>query len=338
MVAHDAAGPGWGFLFPGQGAQYPGMALDLLVSPKVKDLFAICSDCMGRDMEALIRDGGAETLTQSDIAQPAITLANLAAAAFLEAAGIVPRACAGFSLGEYAALVCAGVLSAADCFRLVTVRGRAMQDAADRIAQSSGGRKPGMAAVMGLPAGQVEALIAQWTAEGLEGLYGANYNAPKQVAVSGAAEALAVAQTRFKEAGARRVVPLQVAGPFHSPLMADAAAAFAPELEKTAFQDPKLPCYSNVSGALLGSGAEAKALALRQLCEPVRWIGEEQALAARGDLQAVLEAGPGKVLQGLWRDMGSAIPCYPAGVKEDIQKFLREVPGGNAPDEKVMNK
>jgi [acyl-carrier-protein] S-malonyltransferase len=278
-------------------------------------------------MEALIRDGSAETLRQSDIAQPAITLANLAAAAFLEEAGIAPRACAGFSLGEYAALVCAGVLSAGDCFRLVTARGRAMQDAADRIAQSSGGRRPGMAAVMGLPAGQVEALIAQWTAEGLEGLYGANYNAPKQVAVSGTAEALDAAQRRFKEAGARRVVPLQVAGPFHSPLMAAAAAAFAPELEKTAFQDPALPCYSNVSGAMLGSGAEAKALALRQLCEPVRWIGEEAALAARGGLEAVLEVGPGKVLLGLWRDTGSAIPCYPAGAKEDIQKLLGN-PGG----------
>jgi [acyl-carrier-protein] S-malonyltransferase len=309
------------FLFPGQGAQYPGMGLDLLDSSKAKDLFAMASEVMERDMIALLRDSDEETLKRSDISQPAITLVNLAAAALLEERGIVPRLCAGFSLGEYAALVCSGVITAEECFRLVKARGRAMQDASDRLkAEASGrdggeGKAPGMAAVIGLAPEQVEALIAEWR---IGGLYGANFNSPKQTVVSGVAEALEQAAVKFKEAGARRVIPLAVAGPFHSPLMDHAAAAFAPVLETAVFNDPLIPCYSNVSGGLVGSGAEAKALALRQITEPVRWTTEEAAIAGRGDIEAVLETGPGKTLQGLWRDAGIGIPCYGAGRREDI--------------------
>jgi [acyl-carrier-protein] S-malonyltransferase len=331
------------------------MALDLLEAPRVKELFALASEVMGRDMAALIRDADGETLKRSDLAQPAITLANLAAAAWLEDRGIRPRLCAGFSLGEYAALVCAAVITAEDCFRLVKARGQAMQDAADRIAAEGRDGKtpgmaklpgmaeppgvaklpgmaeppgvaklpgmakpPGMAAVIGLAPEQVEALLEEWK---IEGLYGANFNSPKQVVVSGTADALERAGEKFKAAGARRVLPLAVAGPFHSPLMAGAAAAFAPVLEGTAFRDPAIPCYSNVSGALLGSGAEAKALALRQITEPVRWTAEEAAIAARGDLDMVLETGPGKVLQGLWKDSGSPLPCCGAGTREEIESL-----------------
>jgi [acyl-carrier-protein] S-malonyltransferase len=312
------------FLFPGQGAQYPGMGLDLLDSQKVKVLFTLASDIMGQDMEALIRDSDGETLKGSDISQPAITLANLAAAARLGERGIVPRLCAGFSLGEYAALVCAGVLTAEDCFRLVKARGRAMQDAADRIRaeaakQDADAKAPGMAAVVGLAPDRVEVLITEWK---IEGLYGANFNSPKQTVVSGTAAALEEAVGKFKEAGARRVLPLAVAGPFHSPLMSSAAAAFAPVLEAVAFRDPAIPCYSNVSGDIVGSGAEAKALALRQITEPVRWTAEEAAIAARGDVEAVLETGPGKALQGFWRDAGSGLPCYAAGTREEIEALL----------------
>ena len=301
------------FLFPGQGAQYPGMGLDLLDSPRVRDLFTLASDIMGEDMEAVIRDSDEETLKRSDVSQPAITLVNLAAAARLEEGGILPYVCAGFSLGEYAALVCAGVITAEDCFRLVKARGEVMQNA-------SGMTRAGMAAVTGLPPDRVEALIAEWK---IPGLYGANFNSPKQTAVSGIAAALEQAAVKFKEAGARRVLPLAVAGPFHSPFMESAAAAFAPVLEAVVFKAPVIPCYSNVSGGLVASAAEAKALALRQITEPVRWIAEEAAIAARGDVEAVLETGPGKVLQGLWRDAGSAIPCYAAGDREAIEKLLQ---------------
>jgi [acyl-carrier-protein] S-malonyltransferase len=307
------------------------MGLDLLDSQKAKDLFALAGDIMGQDMEALIWDSDRETLKRSDISQPAITLVNLAAAALLEERGIIPRLCAGFSLGEYAALVCAGVITAEDCFRLVKERGRAMQDAADRIKAETPGQgaapravsqASGMAAVIGLAPDRVEALIAEWK---IEGLYGANFNSPKQTVISGAAAALEEAADRFKEAGARRVLPLAVAGPFHSPLMAGAAAAFAPVLEAAVFKDPVIPCYSNVSGGLLGSGAEAKALALRHITEPVRWTAEEAAIAGYGGIDAVLETGPGKALQGFWRDAGSGIPCYAAGTKEEIEKCYKSL-------------
>ncbi|MDR1909583.1 MAG: ACP S-malonyltransferase [Spirochaetaceae bacterium] len=304
------------FLFPGQGAQYPGMALDLLAtgSAGVRELFALASEALGADAEKALAESSAETLKRSDLAQPLITLANLAAAAFLRERGLEPAACAGHSLGEYAALACAGMLGAGDCLRLVTLRGRAMQEASERL--GAGPDAPGMAAVLGLPPEEVEALLARW---GIEGLYAANYNSPKQVVISGTAPALAAAELKFRESGARRVLRLQVSGPFHSPLMAEAAAAFAPAVEAAAFADPRIPCCSNVSGGVIGSGEEARRLALRQITEPVRWTAEEAALAALSGAEAALEAGPGSVLRGLWKDTGSAVPCYAAGTRAGIE-------------------
>ncbi|MCL2270646.1 MAG: ACP S-malonyltransferase [Treponema sp.] len=313
------------YLFPGQGAQYQGMALDFLASGSedVKKLFGQASAIFEKDAETLLRDSDADTLKRTDVSQPAVTLANLAAAAFLAERGYSPKACAGFSLGEYAALVCAGVISAEDCFRLVKVRGAVMQQSSDRLREAAGGdamAAPGMAAVIGLPPEQVEALIAQWSAAGLQDLYAANFNSPKQVAVSGTAAALAEAETRFKEAGARRVLRLQVAGPFHSPLLANAAEAFGPVLETVEFNDPAIPLYSNVTGKIVASGAEAKRLALQQITCPVRWADEEAAINAAGGFTACLEVGPGKVLQGLWKDSGSALPCYTAGTAAEINE------------------
>jgi [acyl-carrier-protein] S-malonyltransferase len=312
------------FLFPGQGAQYPGMGLDLLESGSgaVKIIFDAASDITGKDMAALLRDTDAETLRRTDLSQPAITLANLAAAAFLAEKGIAPAACAGFSLGEYAALRIAGLISLEDCFRLVKFRGEFMQEAADRLRAEAGGNAPGMAAVAGLAPEQVESLIAGWKAQEpgvLADLYPANINSPRQTVVSGTGAALAEAEGRFREAGARRFIRIQVAGPFHSPLISGAAEKFRPLLEKTVFGDPLIPLYSNVTGKRVSSGEEAKKLALAQITGAVRWLDEERALNEAGDMDAALETGPGKVLQGLWKDSGSPIPCYPAGRREDIE-------------------
>jgi [acyl-carrier-protein] S-malonyltransferase len=310
------------YLFPGQGAQYPGMALDFLSSNAVKSLFDTASEIYGKDVKELLQSE-ADVLKRTDVSQPTVTLANLAAALFLGDQGYSPAACAGFSLGEYAALVCAGVIEAADCLRMVKARGEAMQKTSDRLREQSGGdasAAPGMAAVVGLAPAQVEELVAKWSAEGLKDLYAANINSPKQLVVSGTAAALAEAQTRFKEAGAKRVIRLQVAGPFHSPLLVDSAEAFRPVLEAVTFRDPVIPLYSNVTGKKVSSGAEAKKLALAQITSPVRWI-EEEASIARAGVEACLETGPGKVLQGLWRDSGSEIPCFPAGTVEDISKI-----------------
>jgi len=318
------------FLFPGQGAQYQGMALDLLEPPgaggeRVRDLFSLVSEITGKDMAALLRDSGPEILKRTDVSQPAITLANLAAAAYLAEKGIRPCGCAGFSLGEYAALAVAGVISEEGCFFLVNERGKAMQAAIDRIvSENESSSAPGMAAVMGLAPEKVEALIAEWKARGgleLMNLYAANINSPKQTVVSGTAGALAAAEDLFIAAGAKRFRRLEVAGPFHSPFMTGAAEEFKPFLEKVEFKDPQIPLYSNVLGARVISGEEAKRLALLQITSPVRWVDEEAAIMAAGGFDACLEAGPGNVLQGLWRDLGAGIPCFAAQTALDISKI-----------------
>ena len=322
------------FLFPGQGAQYQGMALDLLESlppnggERVKALFSLASEIIGKDMADILGNSSPETLKRTDMSQPLITLANLAAAAYLAEMGVKPSGCAGFSLGEYAALAAAGVITEEDCFSLVTRRGKAMQAAIDRIAaEGDGASAPGMAAVAGLSPEKVESLLAEWKNSGnsiLKELYAANINSSKQVVVSGTAGALTEAEGLFMAAGAKRFIRLQVAGPFHSPFMAQAAEEFGPVLEKVRFNDPQIPLFSNVSGKQVSSGEEAKKLALLQITSPVRWVEEEAAIAASGGINACLEVGPGKVLQGLWRDLGVEIPCYAAGTAADIAKVVND--------------
>lgn len=324
---------GCAFLFPGQGAQQKGMALDLFeASACVRALFDLASGIVGRDMRALLAEADAETLKRGDIAQPAITLANLAASAVLRERGIVPSAAAGHSLGEYAALAVCGIISEADAFYLTAKRGEFMQAAADTLgaADALGSGGGGMAAVLGLPP---EEAVRALEAAAIPGLYAANFNSPRQTVVSGTAAALASAEALFKAAGAKRVIRLPVAGPFHCPLMAAAADRFAPVLDAVAFADPSVPFYSNVTGAPVASGAEAKALALRQICAPVRWLDEERALAASG-IAAALEAGPGRTLCGLWKDADTTgIPCHSAGTLADIGKAIDALCGrtdGNA--------
>jgi len=311
------------FLFPGQGAQYTGMALDLFKAgdSSLHQLFTLASEIIGMDMKVVLEESDAETLKRTDISQPAITLANLAVVMYLSHRGIRPMGCAGFSLGEYAALAVAKIISIEDCFLLVKERGKAMQSAADRL--KTGDRAPGMAAVIGLSPDRVESLIAQWKKESdvLAGLYAANLNSVKQTVVSGTADALAEGTKRFKEAGAR-CIPLAVAGPFHSPLMADAAEEFKPVLEKIVFNDPAIPFYSNVSGNKAVSGDAIKKLSLAQITTAVRWTDEESAIQADGGFDVCLEAGPGKVLQGLWKETGCPIPCVAAGTLEDINQFF----------------
>jgi [acyl-carrier-protein] S-malonyltransferase len=305
------------FLFPGQGAQYAGMAKDLWESSsRVKELFQSASDAVRMDMKNLLFDSSDEDLMATDKTQVAMTLACLCSSTILRERGITPDACAGFSLGEYAALCEAGVLSVSDVFPIVRARGELMEKAARGLDSKDGA--PGMAAVLGLPALKTVSTVESLASSGV---YPANYNSPVQVVVSGTAQGLAVAEKELKAAGAKRLVRLQVSGPFHSPLMAEARAAFDEALSSFAFSDPAIPVYSNVTGGRIGSGAEARALCGKQLVSMVRWVDVEEAVIADG-CERFFEAGPGTVLTGLLRALRPEAACAPAGTLAAIGKAL----------------
>lgn len=305
------------FLFPGQGAQYPGMAKDLWESsPAVRELFLAASESAGMEMRKLLFESTAEELQATDKTQVAITLANLAAGTALREQGIPMDGCAGFSLGEYAALCDAGVISLKDVFPIVKTRGTLMEKAARALDSPSG--PPGMAAVLGLPAERVAAIV-----ETLEkaGVYFSNFNSPGQVVVSGTAAGLAKAEEALKAAGAKRFLRLKVSGPFHSPLMAEARKAFDEALATYLFSDPRATIYSNVTGKAIRSGAEAKRLCGEQVVSLVRWVTVEEGLLADG-FDRFVEAGPGTVLTGLMRALRPGAACAPAGTVEGIEKLV----------------
>jgi len=305
------------FLFPGQGAQYPGMARDLFDScAAVRELFSLAADTTGIDVKRLLFEGTEEELKETVNTQVAVTLANLSSAAVLAERGIHAQGAAGFSLGEFAALVETGVLTAAQIFPLVKRRGEFMASAAAALDRSAG--EPGMAAVLGLSPDKVDEALAR---AAIPNLYGANYNSPNQVVISGTAAGLAAGIEALKAAGARRVVILKVSGPFHSPLLADAGRALEEALRAVEFRNPAKALFSNVTGALVGTGAEAKALTVRQVTAPVRWTTEEKAILDAG-FDRLIEAGPGAVLAGLWGAFHDALPCHAAGKLDQIQQIV----------------
>jgi len=304
------------FLFPGQGAQYPGMGKDLWeASDKVKELFRQASDASGMDLTRLLFEGSEEELKATDKTQVAVTLVNVAAGLACRERGIEPAGFAGFSLGEYTALYEAGVIRMEDLFPIVKTRGLLMEKAS-RGADTPGGRA-GMAAVIGL--GYPEALAALDSLKG-EKVGLANYSSPSQVVLSGTAEGLAKAEAAFKAAGAKRFIVLKVSGPFHSPLLEEARRGLEEALAGYAFSDPAKPVYSNVTGKRISSGEEARRLCVRQVVSTVLWVEEEKSLLADG-FQRCLEVGPGSVLAGLWKAFSKDVPCLPAGKQEEIAKI-----------------
>lgn len=306
------------FLFPGQGAQYPGMGKDLWESSaRVKDLFRVAAETTGMDVERLLFEGTEEELKATDKTQVAVTLVNVAAAAVLEETGVQADGFAGFSLGEYAALYQAGVLRLEDLFPIVKVRGELMEKAA-RALDTPGKSPAGMAAVIGL--GYAEALKALENLQG-EKIYLANYSSPQQIVLGGTGEAIQKAQEVFKAAGARRYIVLKVSAPFHTPLLEQARAGLEQVLAGCQFSDPRLAVYSNVSGRRISTGEEARRLCVLQAVSTVRWVDEETSLLADG-FQRCLEVGPGSVLAGLWKAFSPQVPCLAAGRLEDITKVV----------------
>ncbi len=304
-------------LFPGQGAQYAGMAKDLFDEhASVRLLFEQASDATGTDCRKLMFESDDEALRQTENTQIAVTLANLSALCTLQEEGLSKQqitAAAGFSLGEYSALVASGVISSEICFHLVRERGRIMKEQGERIISSSG--EAGMAAVIGLSPESVESVIKL---AGRNDVFCANYNSPTQVVISGLASGIDAVESQLTSAGARRVLRLKVSGPFHTPLLEQAGEEFGHLLSGINFQAPTCALFSNVIGKAVSTGAEAKQLLAKQISHPVRWISIENEIKnILGESFIVIESGPGTTLCGLWKAMGFD-QAYPAGKHEEV--------------------
>ena len=281
-------------LFPGQGAQAVGMARDVWeAGGHAVALFDEASEILGYDLARTVFRGPPEELSRTDVCQPALLVSCLAIlSALRERQKVAVAGAAGLSLGEYTALVALESLDFADAVRLVRRRGELMEEAARA-------RPGGMASVLGLEAGPVEECCAQASAGGGQ-VVAANYNCPGQVVISGDAEALERASALLRQAGARRVVRLEVSGAFHSPLMQGAAEGLARALAEAGIREPAGVFVNNADAAPLKDPAEIRRGLERQLTSPVRWEASCRWLAGRG-LGPFLEVGPGRTCQGLMR-------------------------------------
>ncbi len=302
-------------LFPGQGAQHAGMAADLIERmPEVARLFARGGELVGRDLAALVKDGPEDLLSRTDVSQVATFLHSMAVLMALEARMGAPLradfAC-GLSLGEYSALVFAQAIDLEEALQVVAVRGRCMQAAAEAA-------RGGMVSLMGLELAQVEALVAE--ARGEDVLAVSNWNAPLQVVVSGQEAALSRIESLAPARGARRVVRLNVAGAFHSPLMAPAAEQLRPHLERLTIRSPRVPFIPNRAGRPVGDPSEIRRLLIEQVTGAVLWTPTVQYLSDAG-VDRAIEAGPGRVVAGLVKSVTRALTVTSVATYPDAEAF-----------------
>ena len=284
------------FVFPGQGSQSVGMLDAWGDNPAVVETLREASDALAEDLGKLIREGPKEALALTTNTQPVMLVAGVAAyRVWMARTGVAPLAVAGHSLGEYSALVAAGVLTVAQAAPLVRLRARAMQDA---VPVGAGA----MAAVLGLDAATVVATCAEVTSgfgpDSLEVVEAANYNDPAQTVIAGSKAAVERACEVLKAKGARRAVSLPVSAPFHSSLMRPAADKLREALESVELASPAIVLINNVDVAMEVDADRIRDALYRQAFGPVRWVECVRALKARG-LTSVVECGPGKVLSGL---------------------------------------
>ncbi len=288
------------YVFPGQGAQYPGMGLDLYEKyPEAQDLFNKANKILGFSITDIMFEGSAEDLKQTKVTQPAIFLHSVIMHKILGEAG-KPDMVAGHSLGEFSALVANNTLSFEDALKLVAKRAQAMQKACE-LQDST------MAAVLGLEDELVEAVCAN-----IEGtVVAANYNCPGQIVISGETKAVEEACAALKEKGAKRALLLPVGGAFHSPLMEPAREELAQAIEETQFNTPTCPVYQNVTTFGVTNPDEIKKNLIFQLTAPVKWTQSVQQMINDGATQFT-EVGPGKVLQGLIKKVDRKMPTFAA--------------------------
>ena len=275
------------YIFPGQGAQFPGMGLDLYEkSPLAQELFEKANGILGFHITDIMFEGSAEDLKQTKVTQPAIFLHSVILAKTI-GDNFKPDMVAGHSLGEFSALVANGALTFDDGLKLVSQRAQAMQKACELQPST-------MAAVLGLDDDIVEKVCAM--TEGV--VVAANYNCPGQLVISGEIEAIHKACETLKQEGARRALVLPVGGAFHSPMMEPAREELASAIENTNFSKPNCPIYQNVTASAITDENEIKGNLISQLTAPVRWTQSVQQMMADGATHFT-EVGPGRVLQGL---------------------------------------
>jgi len=274
------------YIFPGQGAQFVGMGLDLYENyPIAQEMFEKANEILGFSITDIMFQGTKEDLMQTKVTQPAIFLHSVILSKVM-GESFKPDMVAGHSLGEFSALVANGVLNFEDGLKLVSQRALAMQKACEL-------QKSTMAAVLGL-----EDKVVVDVCNNIDGVVAANYNCPGQLVISGEIEAINKACEKLKEAGARRALVLPVGGAFHSPLMEPAREELAAAIEATTFKEPTCPIYQNVTTIAVTNGEEIKKNLILQLTAPVKWTQSVQNMIKDGAL-LFTEIGPGKVLQGL---------------------------------------
>jgi len=306
------------FVFPGQGSQSVGMLNSVAQRPEVRETLQEASDALGEDVTKLIAEGPAEALSLTTNTQPVMLTAGVAFyRAWLAAGGAVPKVMAGHSLGEYSALVAAGVISFKDAVPLVRFRAQAMQSA---VPVGTGG----MAAILGLDDATVIKVCAEASAASGGVVEAVNFNAPGQVVIAGASDAVTKACELLKAAGAKRALPLPVSAPFHSSLLQPASEQLKGYLANIEFKAPTIAVINNVDVEILNDPVAIKDALVRQAAKPVRWQETIQAMAQQGVTQ-VVECGPGKVLAGLTKRINDQVSGIPVFDEASLNEALASV-------------
>jgi len=309
------------FLFPGQGSQFVGMGRDFHDNfPIARRTFEEADDALGFSLSALCFEGPDDQLRLTENTQPAIFTVSIAAQRVLAEKGVQPSFVAGHSLGEYSANVAAGTLGFADAVRAVRERGRFMQEAVPTGAGA-------MAAILNLAADEVAKVCAEASAETGGVVAAANINTPSQIVISGATAAVERAMALAKERGARKVVPLAVSAPFHSPLMQPAQDRLGALLNELSFHDATVPVLVNVDAAFATGGDALRDALIRQVTGTVRWVESMQLLFAEKP-GCFLEVGPGKVLSGLLRQIDRERKSAHVQDTESLLAALEMMQGG----------
>lgn len=300
------------FIFPGQGAQKAGMGKDFYENSKTAaEVIDRASELLGLDMKALCFEEN-DLLDQTEYTQAALVTVCMAMEKVLRERGLAPDVTAGLSLGEYCAIASAGGMSTENAITTVRKRGILMQNAVP-------GGQGAMAAVLGLDAGKIEEVLADRS-----GVMIANYNCPGQIVITGWKEDVEQAADALKEAGAKRVLPLNVSGPFHSSLLEQAGEELEKELEQVEFSDLQIPYVTNVTAEYVTDITKTKELLARQVASSVRWQQSMELLIADG-VDTFVEIGPGRTLVGFLRKINREVKVYNVGTWEDVDKVVNEL-------------